>query len=458
MVDPLIIVFALLGIASLAARSRRLTQRWNEQSWQEAALEAELTGLESSHDSRWPWLKGTCQGLEVRLEAYRSAGRGTRVVIGPLGHWPDEMSLQRENLETKLQKAAGRKEIVVGDPAFDDLAYVRGAPELIYAVLENETRIQLVEMLNWEPTLQVAQDQLRAQIPEAPASLEIWKPTPDIPASTLRPLIALARRLSRPADLTGRLAHNAKTDPAAGIRRASLQFLLQKHRQDPRTHETMRAALDDRDDEVRLLAAGAAGEAGYPVLEALARDAPDALAARAVVSLGRALSFESARAILDQAVGMKRPLTAKECVDSMGRTGAREAVAHLANILDTQAQDLAIAAAHALAATHDPAAENPLFSALGKAYGPIACAAAQALGRVGTPATALKLKQAANNLWPDDFALRQAIRQAIAEIHSRTGAAPGQLSLARGEAGQVSLTEDEEKHGQVSLPPGDGKS
>jgi hypothetical protein len=52
-----------------------------------------------------------------------------------------------------------------------------------------------------------------------------------------------------------------------------------------------------------------------------------------------------------------------------------------------------------------------------------------------------------------DGALRRAVRQAIAEIQSRvTGASPGQLSLAAGDAGQVSLV-GEDQRGQVSLEP-----
>jgi hypothetical protein len=53
--------------------------------------------------------------------------------------------------------------------------------------------------------------------------------------------------------------------------------------------------------------------------------------------------------------------------------------------------------------------------------------------------------------YPFDLGLRRASRQAIAEIQSRlTGATPGQLALADGDAGQLSLA-DEGREGQVSL-------
>ena len=76
-------------------------------------------------------------------------------------------------------------------------------------------------------------------------------------------------------------------------------------------------------------------------------------------------------------------------------------------------------------------------------------AAASALGRVGSSAAVLPLKEAAES-FSHDPELRRATRQAIAGIQSRVqGASPGQLSLAGAEAGQLSLAEAEA--GQLSL-------
>ena len=76
-------------------------------------------------------------------------------------------------------------------------------------------------------------------------------------------------------------------------------------------------------------------------------------------------------------------------------------------------------------------------------------AAAIALGRVGSTAAVLPLKQTAER-FSSDPQLSQATRQAIAEIQSRIpGASPGQLSLAGAEVGQLSLAQAEA--GQLSL-------
>ena len=75
-------------------------------------------------------------------------------------------------------------------------------------------------------------------------------------------------------------------------------------------------------------------------------------------------------------------------------------------------------------------------------------AAARALGRFGTSACVLPLKEVETR-YPDE-ATRRAAREAVAAIQARlAGASPGQLSLARGDAGALSLAEDEA--GRLSL-------
>ena len=77
-------------------------------------------------------------------------------------------------------------------------------------------------------------------------------------------------------------------------------------------------------------------------------------------------------------------------------------------------------------------------------------AAAAALGQVGSAAAVLPLKElgAHGNATTSE---RRAARQAIAEIQYRAhGASPGQLSLAEGDAGALSLAGDDPA-GRVSL-------
>jgi hypothetical protein len=78
----------------------------------------------------------------------------------------------------------------------------------------------------------------------------------------------------------------------------------------------------------------------------------------------------------------------------------------------------------------------------------VAVAAARALGRAGTVASVPPLREAMQRRGE----LRSAARQAIAGIQARlTGAAPGQLSLARGDAGALSLADGAGEPGRLSL-------
>lgn len=97
-----------------------------------------------------------------------------------------------------------------------------------------------------------------------------------------------------------------------------------------------------------------------------------------------------------------------------------------------------------------PAAEEVLIAALAHPEPDVLRTAVTQLGGASTRRAIAALRECAQ-AQPDDRDIRDAIRQAIAEIQSRLpGASPGQLSIAGAGAGQVSLAE-EDRRGQVSL-------
>ena len=94
----------------------------------------------------------------------------------------------------------------------------------------------------------------------------------------------------------------------------------------------------------------------------------------------------------------------------------------------------------------------PLIGALAGASPEVLAAVAQALKLIGTAAAVMPLREASERV--SDGALRRAARQAVATIQSRLqGASPGQLSLAAGESGQVTLAEETFR---TRLAPGRG--
>jgi hypothetical protein len=127
-----------------------------------------------------------------------------------------------------------------------------------------------------------------------------------------------------------------------------------------------------------------------------------------------------------------------------GRVG--DMVSPLCKALDSPDTDVACAAARLLGLTGGEAAETALIAALEHDAPLVQRAAATALGRCGS-AAAVKPLLAVDG----PYQLRPAARQAIAEIQSRlTGATPGQLALADGDAGQLGLAE-ESPEGRVAL-------
>ncbi|HEX9189715.1 MAG TPA: HEAT repeat domain-containing protein, partial [Vicinamibacteria bacterium] len=238
----------------------------------------------------------------------------------------------------------------------------------------------------------------------------------------LAAVLDVARRLVAPADVPARLAANLAEETEPGARLASLLALAREFPQHPATREALLAARADASEEVRLRAGIALREEGRETLTELVRGAgtSDACAARAVAALDERLPADLATGTLRRALGgAGRPLTARACLEALGRLGL-------------------------------PDHEGLLLGALAAEDREVSLAAARALGQAGTVAAVVSLQESAERGGEH----RRAARQAIAEIQARlTGAAPGQLTLAGGEAGALSLADGEP--GRLSLAMGE---
>jgi HEAT repeat protein len=400
--------------------------------------------------------------LRVALERYRRGRheKGTRVVIDGLGHPSYEFALRKEGVGSAIEKAFGEREIELGDREFDRRAYIHGSPRVVQAVLDSETRGLVGELIagripTGDPTpgaplkarVAVSDGALRAEIPE-PA----FRPGGERLAGALRTLLAAAQRLRLPDDVPARLAENVRSEPVPAVRLANLRTLAREYPGYAVTGEALRAASRDPDDEVRLRAAIALGDDGRDVLRRMASslDVADGGSARAVSALGEHLDVGEAGRILGRSLEAGRQATARAAVAALGRAGGPEVVEPLSAVLEAEDDELVVAAAKALGATGSAAAEAELIAALDRDGPTVWPAIAEALGPVGTAAAVAPLRTMASR-FPFDLGLRRAARQAIAEIHSRlTGATPGQLALADGDAGRLSLAE-ENVQGRVSI-------
>ena len=445
---------AIYLFAHVAAQARG-------RSWRAAAHAANLTDVVTSDFlGIETGITGRSGLLRVTLERYQRGKneKGTRIVIDGLGHPSYEFALRKEGVGSAIEKAFGEREIQLGDREFDRRAYIHGSPRVVHAVLDFETRRLIGELINGriptgapdaplEARVAVSDGALRAEIPE-----RAFHPGGEHLPVALGTLLDAARRLVLPDDVPARLADNVRNDPLPEVRLANLLTLAREYTTYIATQEALRAACGDPDDEVRLRAALALGEEGREVLRQIASsiDVADGRSARAVRALGRHLTLDQAEAILRQALEAKRPGTAGAAVGSLGFIGGPAVVRALAAALSDESDDLVMAAANALGATGETAAESPLIAALDRDGPNVWPAIAEALGRVGTAAAVAPLRTMASR-FPFDLGLRRASRQAIAEIQSRlTGATPGQLALAVGDTGQLTLAE-EDAHGWVSM-------
>jgi HEAT repeat protein len=463
----------LAAIAYLVAyrSARARDERWRTAAW--AAGVTHLVSTSSFGIRRG--LTGRLGPLRVSFETYRTSrpgDLGTRILIDGLGHPRGGFALGQEGLGSALSRAFGGREIEIGEKPFDDVAHVRGAPHVVRAILDADTRRLLGPLLDgrvaagerrfWvgfghsysgdalEPLkarIAVSDGVLRADIREPASNLRDRFP------GAVRTLVDAARRLVLPEDVEARLAENARTDPVPEVRLANLLTLAREYPSLPETREALRAACRDPDDAVRLRAAVELGEEGREVLRATAsrEDVEDSGAARAVDALGTHLSREHAETILQRSLRGSRRATARAAIRALGRIGGPEVVPTLGTLLGEEDQELAAVAATALGESGQATAEAPLVGALRRDSPELRVAIAQALGHVGSAAAVAPLRELTSER-PFDLELRRTARQSIARIQSRLiGATPGQLALAEADSGRLSLAE-EDPHGRLSLP------
>ncbi len=418
-----------VGGGALLAWFHRHRQRL--QFWQDVAASCGLSELESY--SIWNLYLAYKPQAGLTGMWIVHGGSGTRVSI----RFPGPPDFQKVRIRREPPYKPESREIELGDEAFDRAFFVEGPTRLACALLDAETRKQLLSV-NVEGELGLADGTLQADMPDAqlPRLLPL--------------LLDLCRRFGQPMDLDRRLADNVLRDPEPGVRLRNLLLLSREAPGNRGRIEVFRTACSDTSPRVRLQAAQELGAEGRDVLVGVAESTEDdASSAKAITILGRALPFERTRAILIRALRRRRQQTAQACLEALGRHGTAAAIDTLAKVLTREKGELATTAALALGMTGSAAAEPPLILALGRDTPNLRVAAAKALGRAGSPAAVLPLKEVAER-FSDDRDLGGAARQAIAEIQSRArGASPGQLSLTDADMGQLSLAQAEA--GQLSL-------
>ncbi len=258
-----------------------------------------------------------------------------------------------------------------------------------------------------------------------------------------------------PELLPGRLAHNARFDTLPSVRAANLRWLCREegaaYRE--RVEQACRAALEDADAEVRLIAATRLGEPALDTLLALAESSELAptLRGQALAALARA-SRADAQAAVEAGFRQSPPgeliRAALEHLDEAAQPRLVPLIVEAARLPDP---GVARAAVGALGRSPSPLARAALLGLLSD-KGPTLVVAVEALGQVGGVEAVEPLSRLAS-AWLSPT-LRSAARSAIATIQGRLGdVEPGRVSLAEQlpAEGALSLASDDSQRGRVSV-------
>jgi HEAT repeat protein len=381
---------------------------------------------------------GPMDGFSVRAERYTTAREenGTQVVVRGGGIDPG-LHIRRRSDWSKVSYAYGTREFRIGDPAFDQELRVNGPPLNTVAVLNQRNRALLLR--SFTGGIEVVDGEVRFKVPDRPGDVRGI-------ADLIRFTVSVAQACRLQESVPDALARNVEADPEAGVRRSSLELLIQHHPEASATTAATRKAMDDPDPEIRLLAATSdKGMYGHAALERLIEsDVDEGVRARALAELARSYGTAVSPTVR-KALHAQAPAVRRSAIDAVALLHDLEALPNLCALLPSD--PCAADCARALWVLGDARGEAALLQFLAQGETPVQTAAAKALGACGTiKAVEPLLEHARGLLLPGD--LKEAARDAVRAIQSRLGDV---------EAGRLALAEPMAEQGALSISGGEGE-
>lgn len=368
--------------------------------WRTLAFEGAVDGVNLSIRMR---------GSGVQIEATDAIPTTLRIA-----ERPEFLSFQRALIDT-------------GDEAFDNAIMVEGGAPEVGAMLTQETRDRVFELVSSGGTVAagrvgkgfrasaVGRNEIRSQV--------------DL-------VLSVARGLSLHEEPWGRLLANSKSDPNPPVRLRNLTLLVKEDPTSELTQEALALALQDPDPQVRLFAARFTADAAWPVLCALTgAEFELRLRCEAIRLLGRHVGEPEPRELLVELV--QRPSS------EIGLTAVR---ALRTSLVDAQSAAGPVAAAlvETLAGHGRAEAEADRLRLLASKAPDTIIAAANVLGAQGSIASVEPLMTLSTGRAMDGD-VKRAARRAINGIQARTeGAERGGLAVVEADhSGGLALAADE---------------
>jgi hypothetical protein len=246
------------------------------------------------------------------------------------GHIQEELDLRAEGVASRIDKALGDQEVVIGDAGFDSEIYARGPEDILRAMCNARTRSLLRALVRWNGAVAGG----NVSVTTTKAGRE-----PEPVTAVLTTALDLARRLLPPENIVECLADLVRNDPETGVRERCLLYLVRTRPEHPTVAAVIREALTMPCPELRVRAAIALGAEGRNTLLELvgSTDLNAECAADGIHALGEVLSEPRRIEILQEALRLERGPVVRALIEALRLRGTAAAVAPLRAVIEAHA-------------------------------------------------------------------------------------------------------------------------
>jgi HEAT repeat protein len=427
------VVAAVIGMIHTAKQRNRRVEAWNN-----VATRFTLAPVEGGLFSGEA-MAGNVGGVPVRVSLVTSnKTRHTRIEVGGAPFLSPPVRIKPEADGAIGRFFQGHDE-PTGDAVFDRTALIQGEPMLLHAIFDAEVRRSLMVAVGLhqgvfdEGVLTIEKnhaiddaDELATLIREAVAAV-----------------LALGAARQRSRDPAAGLAHNVKHDPEAAVRTACFRTLAQEFPNYAGLRDIAEALPEFRTADLEVLRLRHCGDAvALPALTEMAREnLPLQLRGEVLRLLVQRFGYATQRELVLEALAAPSVVDRLAAVAIIAEAGDTEPVPRLSMQMLREEAEGTVGFAAALGQLGDARAEADLVRLLERPDTAVQCAAAAALGLMGTVSAVEPLLPLTEGLLRDG-ALKEAARDAVRRIQARLGAVEaGRLSLAEDVAGRLSVAE-----------------